>query len=87
VDAKAEELRQQRLNSIFNYTQMLKQRVLAAGRRQQPDARPDQLLVVTLTITVDVFNSFFGQHLEMMDRLYLDLSCCLFVQNNFFICT
>jgi hypothetical protein len=43
VDAKAEELRQQRLNSIFNYTQMLKQRVLATGRRQQPDARPDQL--------------------------------------------
>ncbi|KAF8648063.1 hypothetical protein HU200_065101 [Digitaria exilis] len=42
VDAKAEEfirgfkddLRQQRLNSIFNYTQMLKQRGLAAGRRQ-----------------------------------------------------
>ncbi|RLM86754.1 uncharacterized protein C2845_PM04G14630 [Panicum miliaceum] len=49
VDAKAEEFirgfedqRQQRLNSIFNYTQMLKQRGLAAGRRQ-PDARPDQL--------------------------------------------
>ena len=50
VDAKAEEFirrfkedqRQQRLNSIFNYTQMLKQRGLAAGRRP-PDARPDQL--------------------------------------------
>jgi len=50
VDAKAEECirkfkedqRQQRLNSIFNYTQMLKQRGLAAGRRP-PDARPDQL--------------------------------------------
>jgi hypothetical protein len=46
VDAKAEEfkenLRQQRLNSIFNYTQMLKQRALGAGRRQ-PDARRDQL--------------------------------------------
>lgn len=51
VDAKAnefirgfkekEDLRQQRLNSIFNYTQMLKQR--AAGRRK-PDARPDQLI-------------------------------------------
>lgn len=46
VDTKAEEfirefredLRQQRLKSIFNYTQMLKQRGLAAGRRQ-----PDQL--------------------------------------------
>jgi len=50
VDAKAEEfirgfkedLRQQRLNSIFNYTQMLKQRALGggggAGRRP-----PDQL--------------------------------------------
>ncbi|WVZ64749.1 hypothetical protein U9M48_014224 [Paspalum notatum var. saurae] len=44
VDAKAEEfirtfkedLRQQRLNSIFNYTQMLKQRALCAGRRHQP---------------------------------------------------
>ncbi|TVT99793.1 hypothetical protein EJB05_54794, partial [Eragrostis curvula] len=40
VDAKAEEfiqgfkddLRQQRLNSIFNYTQMLKQRALGRGR-------------------------------------------------------
>jgi len=45
VDAKAEEFenqRQQRLNSIFNYTQMLKQRALGAGRRQ-PDARPHQL--------------------------------------------
>ncbi|TKW32857.1 hypothetical protein SEVIR_2G194500v4 [Setaria viridis] len=50
VDAKAEEfirgfkedLRQQRLNSIFNYTQMLRQRGLAAGRRQQ-NAGPDQL--------------------------------------------
>ncbi|KAG2643058.1 uncharacterized protein LOC120677735 [Panicum virgatum] len=50
VDAKAEEFirrfkedqRQQRLNSIFNYTQMLKQRGLAGGRRP-PDARPDQL--------------------------------------------
>jgi len=47
VDAKAEEfirgfkedLRQQRLNSIFNYTQMLKQRALggAAAARRQPD--------------------------------------------------
>ena len=48
VDAKAEEfirgfkedLRQQRLNSIFNYTQMLKQRALggaAARRNRQPD--------------------------------------------------
>nr|CAB3453228.1 unnamed protein product [Digitaria exilis] len=45
VDAKAEEfirdfkedLRQQRLNSIFNYTQMLKQRGLAAGRRRHPE--------------------------------------------------
>ncbi|CAL5064695.1 unnamed protein product [Urochloa decumbens] len=52
VDARAEEfirgfneeLRQQRLKSIFNYTQMLKQRGLAAGRRQpEADARPDQL--------------------------------------------
>ena len=50
VDAKAEEFirrfkedqRQQRLNSIFNYTQMLKQRGLAGGRRP-PDARPDEL--------------------------------------------
>ncbi|KAJ1289447.1 hypothetical protein BS78_02G164800 [Paspalum vaginatum] len=50
VDAKAEEFirgfqedeRQQRLNSIFNYTHMLKQRALGAGRRQ-PDARPEQL--------------------------------------------
>jgi hypothetical protein len=41
VDAKAEEfiqgftddLRQQRLNSIFNYTHMLKQRALGRGRR------------------------------------------------------
>jgi hypothetical protein len=41
VDA-TENLRQQRLNSIFNYTQMLKQRALGAGRRQ-PDARPHQL--------------------------------------------
>lgn len=48
VDAKAEEfvrgskddLRQQRLNSIFNYTQMLKNRALAAGRRP-PVAGPD----------------------------------------------
>ncbi|CAN6174105.1 unnamed protein product [Urochloa humidicola] len=52
VDARAaefirgfnEELRQQRLKSIFNYTQMLKQRGLAAGRRQpEEDGRPDQL--------------------------------------------
>ncbi|KAL6655901.1 hypothetical protein ACP70R_006727 [Stipagrostis hirtigluma subsp. patula] len=50
VDAKAEEfirgfkddLRQQRLRSIFNYTQMLKQRAAAAGRREPAD-RPDQL--------------------------------------------
>lgn len=50
VDAKAEEFvrgfeedqRQQRLNSIFNYTQMLKQRALGAGRRQ-PDARAEQI--------------------------------------------
>ncbi|CAN6224241.1 unnamed protein product [Urochloa humidicola] len=50
VDAKAEEfirgfkedLRQQRLNSIFNYTQMLKQRAFGGGGRQT-DARPDQL--------------------------------------------
>ncbi|KAK1630461.1 hypothetical protein QYE76_004776 [Lolium multiflorum] len=47
VDAKAEEfirgfkedLRQQRLDSIFNYTQMLKNR--AAGRRQPAVAAPD----------------------------------------------
>ncbi|XP_047051412.1 uncharacterized protein LOC124656771 [Lolium rigidum] len=47
VDAKAEEfirgfkddLRQQRLDSIFNYTQMLKQR--AAGRGTTPAAEPD----------------------------------------------
>ncbi|XP_051187326.1 uncharacterized protein [Lolium perenne] len=47
VDAKAEEfirgfkddLRQQRLDSIFNYTQMLKQR--AAGRGTTPVAEPD----------------------------------------------
>ncbi|XP_062199538.1 uncharacterized protein LOC133901992 [Phragmites australis] len=38
-----EDQRQQRLNSIFNYTQMLKQRALAAAGRRQPDARPDQL--------------------------------------------
>ncbi|XP_062194769.1 pathogen-associated molecular patterns-induced protein A70-like [Phragmites australis] len=46
VDAKAEEfirefredLRQQRLNSIFNYTQRLKQRALGTGGRQ-PAAR------------------------------------------------
>ncbi|CAN6195702.1 unnamed protein product [Urochloa humidicola] len=52
VDAKAEEfirgfnedLRQQRLKSIFNYTQMLKQRGLATGRRQpEADARHDQI--------------------------------------------
>lgn len=44
VDAKEKEkLRQQRLNSIFNYTQMLKQRALGAAGRRQPDARPDQL--------------------------------------------
>ncbi|CAN6204280.1 unnamed protein product [Urochloa humidicola] len=55
VDARAEEfirgfneeLRQQRLKSIFNYTQMLKQRGLAAAGRRQPepeaDGRPDQL--------------------------------------------
>ncbi|CAN6174104.1 unnamed protein product [Urochloa humidicola] len=52
VDARAEEfirgfneeLRQQRLKSIFNYTQTLKQRGLAAGHRQpEADARPDQL--------------------------------------------
>lgn len=50
VDAKADEfirgfkedLRQQRLNSIFNYTQMLKRRAFGGGSRQ-PDARPDQL--------------------------------------------
>jgi hypothetical protein len=50
VDAKAEEfirgfkedLRQQRLNSIYNYTQMLKRRAFGGGGRQ-PDARPDQL--------------------------------------------
>jgi hypothetical protein len=47
VDAKAEEfirgfkedLRQQRLDSIYNYTQMLKNR--AAGRRQPAVAAPD----------------------------------------------
>ncbi|KAF0913223.1 hypothetical protein E2562_020384 [Oryza meyeriana var. granulata] len=49
VDAKAEEFirgfkdeqRKQRLDSIFNYTQMLKQRAaaFAAGRRQQPPAQ------------------------------------------------
>ncbi|XP_040383510.1 pathogen-associated molecular patterns-induced protein A70-like [Oryza brachyantha] len=49
VDAKAEEFvagfkdeqRRQRLDSIFNYTQMLKQRAaaFAAGRRQQPAAQ------------------------------------------------
>jgi hypothetical protein len=47
VDAKAEEfirgfkedLRQQRLDSIFNYTQMLKRRV--AGRGTTPVAEPD----------------------------------------------
>ncbi|KAJ1289446.1 hypothetical protein BS78_02G164700 [Paspalum vaginatum] len=47
VDAKAEEfirkfkedLRQQRLNSIFNYTQMLKQRALGAGRHQPGGGR------------------------------------------------
>ncbi|PWZ37771.1 hypothetical protein Zm00014a_002274 [Zea mays] len=51
VDAKPEEFirgfeddqRQQRLNSIFNYTQMLKQRAAAARRQRQPDAPPDQL--------------------------------------------
>jgi hypothetical protein len=55
VDARAEEfirgfkedLRQQRLNSILNYTKMLKQRAFGggagAGARRQPDARPDQL--------------------------------------------
>jgi hypothetical protein len=46
VDAKAEEfirrfkdeLRQQRLNSISNYTQMLRRRAPASsGRRQRPD--------------------------------------------------
>ncbi|GJM98968.1 hypothetical protein PR202_ga16022 [Eleusine coracana subsp. coracana] len=50
VDAKAEEfiqgfkedLRQQRLNSIFNYTQMLKQRAQGTSRRK-PAAQPDQL--------------------------------------------
>lgn len=50
VDAKAEEfirgfkedLRQQRLNSIYNYTQMLKRRAFGGGSRR-PDARPDQL--------------------------------------------
>ncbi|RLN35766.1 uncharacterized protein C2845_PM03G32870 [Panicum miliaceum] len=50
VDAKAEEfirgfkedLRQQRLNSIYNYTQMLKRRAFGDCGRQ-PDARPDQL--------------------------------------------
>jgi hypothetical protein len=49
VDAKAEEfiqgfkedLRQQRLNSIFNYTQMLKKRALGGGRRP-PANQPDQ---------------------------------------------
>jgi hypothetical protein len=47
VDAKAEEfirgfkddLRQQRLDSIYNYTQMLKRRV--AGRGTTPVAEPD----------------------------------------------
>ena len=55
VDAKAEEfirgfkedLRQQRLNSIYNYTQMLKRRAFGGGGGggggRQPDARPDQL--------------------------------------------
>ncbi|CAN6195703.1 unnamed protein product [Urochloa humidicola] len=51
VDAKAEEfirgfkedLRQQRLNSIYNYTQMLKQRAFGGGSSRQPDARPNQL--------------------------------------------
>ncbi|OEL35005.1 hypothetical protein BAE44_0003975 [Dichanthelium oligosanthes] len=50
VDARADEfirgfkedLRQQRLNSIYNYTQMLKQRAFGGGRRQQ-EPRPDQL--------------------------------------------
>lgn len=45
VDAKAEEfkedLRQQRLRSIFNYTQMLKQRAAAAARRPPVAAPPD----------------------------------------------
>jgi hypothetical protein len=49
VDAKEEEfiqgfkedLRQQRLNSIFNYTQMLKKRALGGGRRP-PANQPDQ---------------------------------------------
>ncbi|KAF8688828.1 hypothetical protein HU200_042159 [Digitaria exilis] len=53
VDAKADEfirgfkedLRQQRLNSIFNYTQMLKRRAFGGGGdgERQPDVRPDQL--------------------------------------------
>ena len=51
VDAKAEEfirgfkedLRHQHLNSIYNYTQMLKRRAFGGGGGRQPDARPDQL--------------------------------------------
>ncbi|EER96648.1 hypothetical protein BDA96_02G193800 [Sorghum bicolor] len=43
VDAEAEDLRQQRLNSIFNYTQMLKQRAALRAGRRQTDARRDQL--------------------------------------------
>ncbi|RLN41437.1 hypothetical protein C2845_PM01G06230 [Panicum miliaceum] len=51
VDAKAEEfvrgfkedLQQQRLNSIYNYTQMLKRRQFGGGGSRQPDTRPDEL--------------------------------------------
>ena len=51
VDAKAEEfirgfkedLRQQHLNSIYKYTQMLKRCAFGSGGGRQPDARSDQL--------------------------------------------
>ncbi|RLN29077.1 hypothetical protein C2845_PM05G18430 [Panicum miliaceum] len=52
VDAKAEEFvrgfkedlqQQQHLNSIYNYTLMLKRRQFGGGGSRQPDTRADQL--------------------------------------------